>query len=75
MFGITDGTYIAADVLTHAAGLALAVGAVICFPVWPWIQDRWKAGPFGVLFLAALLVLAAAAVAGNTYSAFIYFRF
>lgn len=75
MFGLTDGSYIAGDVLTHAAGLALAIGTIICFPVWPWIQSRWKAGPFGVLFLAALLVLAAAAIAGNTYSAFIYFRF
>ncbi len=75
MCGLTDGTHVAGDVLTHAAGLALVVGAVICFPVWPWVQSRWKAGPFGVLLLAALLVLAAAAIAGNTYSAFIYFRF
>jgi alginate O-acetyltransferase complex protein AlgI len=75
LFGFTDGTYIAADVLTNAAMLALAVGVPCCLPLGSWLQRRWNAGPLGVVLMAGLLVLAAAAIAGNTYSAFIYFRF
>lgn len=71
LFGLSDGTHVADDVLTNAGRLALVVGCVACLP---WAKGR-LGGPLGVLALAALMLLAAAGIAGSTYSAFIYFRF
>jgi alginate O-acetyltransferase complex protein AlgI len=74
LFGFTNGTYIAADVMTNASILALAVGVPCCLPLGAWLRAK-GAGTLGAALQAVLLVLAAAAIAGNTYSAFIYFRF
>jgi alginate O-acetyltransferase complex protein AlgI len=74
LFGFTGGTYIAGDVLTNASLAALVVGIPCCLPIGGRMQG-WLERPLGALILAGLLVLAAAAIAGNTYSAFIYFRF
>lgn len=73
--GFTNGTYIAADVLTNAGLVALAVGVPGCLPLAEWLKTRGLSAPVLVAGQAVLLVLAAAAIAGNTYSAFIYFRF
>ncbi len=75
MFGFTDGTHVAGDVLTHAAGLALAVGCAISVPFFPWLKRQGNLALVAVPLLAILLLLSAAAIAGSTYSAFIYFRF
>ncbi|QEL13183.1 MBOAT family O-acyltransferase [Limnoglobus roseus] len=75
LFGLTDGTHIAGDVMTHAAGIALAVGAFISVPVFPWLKRQGNLALVAVPLLAVLLLLATAGIAGSTYSAFIYFRF
>ncbi len=75
LFGFTNGTYIAADVLTNAGWLALVAGAPFCLPLGAWLKAKGVPAPFLLAAQAVLLVLAAAAIAGNTYSAFIYFRF
>ncbi len=75
LFGFTNGTYIAADVLTNAGLLALVVGVPFCLPLGAWLKSKGVPAPFLLAAQTVLLVLAAAAIAGNTYSAFIYFRF
>ena len=78
MFGFAGGSYVAADFVTGQLLAALAVGGVACLPVRPWLADRRPAWGDVVLVPAAVgLVLAVSEIwlAGNTYSAFIYFRF
>ncbi len=72
LFGLSDGSHVAGDILTNAGRLALAVGCVACLPVLSWAKGRpWLA----LAGLVVLMPLAAAWIAGSTYSAFIYFRF
>ncbi len=75
LFGQTDGTYIAGDVMTNAAALAIAVGCIACLPVVSWLPKRLHSTALSVCFLAVLLFLSITANVGSTYSAFIYFRF
>jgi alginate O-acetyltransferase complex protein AlgI len=70
MFGFADGSYVAGDFVTNQLLLALAIGIPVSGGVYPR-RPAWAAPLMvGVLMLAAEVWLA-----GNTYSAFIYFRF
>jgi alginate O-acetyltransferase complex protein AlgI len=78
MAGATGGTYTAADLLTNTGLAAILAGCVACLPVLPWLRDR-LAEPVrtavGVPATAGLTAACLIALAGQTYSAFIYFRF
>jgi alginate O-acetyltransferase complex protein AlgI len=70
MFGFADGTYVAGDFLTNQLLVALAIG----------VPASGRVSPRRLFWLAPVVVgvyMAAAEIwlAGNTYSAFIYFRF
>jgi alginate O-acetyltransferase complex protein AlgI len=77
MLGLNDGSFITADFATNPILLAFHVGALCCLPGAEYVSRRWPgwAELLAVPLLAVLLLLAAAGMAGNTYSSFIYFRF
>lgn len=76
--GFAEGTYIAADFLSQQVLLALCIGPLACLPVLTWLLDRrprWADVALAPTAVACLLAGSIIALAGNTYSAFIYFRF
>ena len=78
MFGFANGEYVAADFATNQLLAALPVGCLACLPVLPWLAARrgaWALPALAPAAVAGLMVASMAALAGNTYSAFIYFRF
>ena len=83
MFGFAEGTYTATDLVKNSTIVAIVVGAIAALPVHR-LATRWQNCGWGieavghVAKLAALIgimLVVAAWLAGNTYSAFIYFRF
>ncbi len=83
MFGLAEGTYTAADLIKNSTIIALGVGAIAALPVHVlatrWHNCGWGIEAVGQLVkvaaLAGIMLVVAAWLAGNTYSAFIYFRF
>jgi len=78
MFGFAGGGYVAADFVSNQLLLALVLGGVACLPVAPWLAARRPAWAGAAVAPAAVGVVMAACMiglAGNTYAAFIYFRF
>ncbi|MBT4522313.1 MAG: MBOAT family protein [Halieaceae bacterium] len=83
--GITP--YRLAQVVSSEAILAFTVGALLSFPVFPWLTQRLHASvegnPASIMFLripqfmmlGGLLFLAVLKMASSTYNPFIYFRF
>ncbi len=83
MFGFAEGTYTAADIVKNSTIVALAIGAIAALPVHR-LATRLENCSWGIeavghmvklAALAGIMLVVASWLAGNTYSAFIYFRF
>jgi alginate O-acetyltransferase complex protein AlgI len=87
LVGMGSGTEVVAGHVNRGVHLALALGAILSFPVWPGLRGRWEAAmqkhsrwaplawSVDSARVIALFFVSAVWLAGGTYNPFIYFRF
>jgi len=83
MFGLSNGSAVAADFWNREIAVALALGSLFCMPVMPWLRTSLSQAPmlkpaleFAKLGIPFVLLLASTVyLASGTYNPFIYFRF
>jgi alginate O-acetyltransferase complex protein AlgI len=85
--GRGSGTEVVAGHMNRGVQLALILGAILSFPVWPGFRRRWEAAmqrhsrwaplawSVDSARVIALFFVSAVWLAGGTYNPFIYFRF